>query len=36
MVSYTASKIIGVKRGKKIGDMSIKEIVGSSVEEFKD
>ena len=25
MVSYTASKIIGVKEGKKIGESSIKE-----------
>jgi hypothetical protein len=36
MVSYTASKIIGFKRKKKIEEMSIKELVGSSVKEFND
>jgi len=36
MVSYTSSKIIEIKREKKIGEMSIKELVGSSVKEFKD
>ena len=36
MVSYTASKIIGVKRGKKIGESSIKELLGSSYKEFTD
>jgi hypothetical protein len=36
MVSYTASKIIGVKRGKEIGEMSIKELAGSTFKEFKD
>ena len=36
MVSYTASKIIGIKRGKQIGERSIKELVGSSFKEFKD
>jgi hypothetical protein len=33
MVSYTAS--IGIKRGKKIEEKSIKELVGATVEEFK-
>ena len=36
MVSYTASKIVEIKRGKKIVERSRKEIVGSSVEEFLD
>jgi hypothetical protein len=36
MVSFTASKIIGIKKGKKIGERSIKELVGSTVQEFKD
>ena len=31
MVSFTASKIIGIKKGKKIGERSIKELVGSTV-----
>jgi len=30
MASYTISKIIGIKKGKKIGERSIKEIVDSS------
>ena len=36
MVSYTTSKIIGIKREKTIGERSIKELVGSSFKEFKD
>jgi hypothetical protein len=32
MVSYTTAKIVGIKSGKKIGDISIKELVGSSFE----
>ena len=35
MVNYTASKIIGIKRGKKTGEKSIKELVGATVEEYK-
>jgi len=35
MVSYSASKIIGIKRDKKMEEKSIKELVGSTVEEFK-
>jgi len=31
MVSYTASKIVGIKRTKKIEEKSIKELVGSTV-----
>jgi len=36
MLSYTASKIIGIKREKKMEEKSIKELVGATVEEFKD
>ena len=36
MMSYTASKIIEIKREKKIEERSIKELVGSTVKEFKD
>jgi len=36
MLSYTASSVIEAKREKKIGEMSIKELVGSSVKEFKE
>ena len=36
MLSYTASSVIEAKRDKKIGEMSIKELVGSSVKEFKE
>jgi hypothetical protein len=36
MVSQTTSKVINNKRGNKIEDMSINELVGSSVKEFKD
>jgi len=35
MVSYTTSKKLGIKRGKTIKESSIKELVGSTVEEFK-
>jgi hypothetical protein len=35
MVSYLASEIEVVKRGKKIGERSIKELVGSTFKEFK-
>ena len=31
MVSYTASKIIGIKRDKKMEEKSIKELVVSTV-----
>jgi len=31
MVSYKASKIVGIKRAKKIEEKSIKELVGSTV-----
>jgi len=34
IVSYTASKIVEIKRGKKIAERSRKEIVGASLEEF--
>jgi hypothetical protein len=36
MVSYTAPKVVGIKRGKKIAKSSRKELVGSVVEEFMD
>ena len=36
MVSYTASKIIEVKRGKTIEERSIKELMGSTKKEFED
>jgi len=36
MVNYTASKIIKIKKEKKMEERSIKELVGSSVKEFKD
>jgi len=36
MLSYTASKIIGIKREKKMEEKSIKELVGATFEEFKD
>ena len=36
MVSYTASKVVGIKRGKKIYERSRKELVGSDIEEFMD
>jgi hypothetical protein len=36
MVSYTASKIVRIKRGKQIGERTIKELVGETKEEFKD
>jgi hypothetical protein len=36
MVSYTASKVVGIKRGKKISERSVKELVGSDIEEFMD
>ena len=36
MVSYTASKVVGIKRGKKIFERSRKELVGSDIEEFMD
>jgi len=36
MVSYTASKIVRIKRGKQIGERTIKELVGATKEEFKD
>ena len=34
MLSYAAPKVIGMKRGKKIGERSVEELVGSDVEEF--
>jgi hypothetical protein len=34
MVSFTT--ILGIKRSKKIGERSIKELVGQTFEEFKD
>ena len=36
MVSYVPSRITGIKRGTSIGEGSIKELVGSSVEELFD
>jgi len=36
MVSYTPSKTIRIKKGKKIGERSVKELVGSTFSEFKD
>ena len=36
MVSYTASKVIKIKRGKKIGHRKVKELVGSDFKEFMD
>ena len=34
MLSYSASKIIGIKRGKEIEERSVKELVGSVLKEF--
>ena len=36
MVSYSASKVIGIKRGKKVSERSTKELAGSDIEEFMD
>jgi len=36
LVSYKTSEIIRRKKGKKIGDRSITELVGPTFEEFKD
>jgi hypothetical protein len=36
MVSYTASKIVEIKEGKKIAESSWKEIVGQDSEKFMD
>jgi len=36
MVSYTASKVVGITRGKKIAERSRKELAGSDFEEFID
>ena len=36
MVSYTPSKISGIKRGKKIRERSVEELIGYSFEEFLD
>ena len=36
MVSFVPSKIMGIKKGTVIGDGSIQELVGSSVEELFD
>ena len=36
MISYTASKVVEINRGKKIAERSRKELVGSVVEEFMD
>ena len=36
MANYIPSKIEGEKRGKKIGERSVKELIGSSFEEFMD
>ena len=36
MVSYTASKIVEIKVGKKIAERSRKELVGSDAEDFMD
>ena len=34
MLSYTASKVVRTERNKKIGERTVKEIVGQSKEEF--
>jgi hypothetical protein len=36
MVSYTASKVVEIKRGKKIAERSRKELAGPDFEEFMD
>jgi len=36
MVSYIPSKIIKIKKGKRIGERSIKELAGSTFKEFID
>ena len=36
MVSYTASEIIGIKKGEKISESSVGELMGSSVEKLLD
>ena len=36
MESYTTSKIIEIKRAKKLEERSVKELVGSVFEEFMD
>ena len=36
MVSYTPSKILGVKIGKQIEERSMEELLGSSFKEFVD
>ena len=36
MLSYTASKFIGFKRGKKIEERTAKELIGSDIKEFMD
>jgi len=36
MMSYTTSKIAGIKKSKTIGERSIKELLGSSFKNFKD
>jgi hypothetical protein len=36
MVSYKPSKVVGIKRGKKIAERSRKELVGPDFEEFID
>jgi hypothetical protein len=35
MMSYTDSKIVGIKKAKKMEEKSIKELVGSSYKKFK-
>ena len=36
MVSYTASKIIEIKKGEKISESSVDQLMASSVEELLD
>ena len=36
MLSYSASKVIGIKRGKTIEERTVKELIGSVLKEFMD
>jgi len=36
MISYKASKVVEIKRRKKISERSSKELAGSDIEEFMD
>ena len=36
MISYSSPRIVGIRRGKKIGERSKEELLGSSFREFMD